>query len=136
MYCELCGSPNDTNIQCISLDALVDILDRSSFRVNETPRGFGGDHIGGGIFRGGHIGRRGIVFFYHCDEQDHIARDCPLSRRPWCAHYRNNIHTTEDCLNLISTWEDHARKIGSNLINYEPNINVITIGGTNTNVHI
>jgi hypothetical protein len=66
-------------------------------------------------------------------------------RRPWCAHCRNNTHSTEDCPDLISKWEDHARKRGANLINYEPrfvaegkepNINIVTRGGTKTGVDI
>jgi hypothetical protein len=69
------------------------------------------------------------------------VRDFPLPRRPWCAHCRNNTHATEDCQDLISKWEYHARKRGANMINYEPramyerggpNINIITRGGENT----
>jgi hypothetical protein len=55
---------------------------------------------------------RGPIHCYNCDEQGNIARDFPLPRRPWCAHCRNNTHTTEDFPDLISKWEDHARKRG------------------------
>jgi hypothetical protein len=82
-------------------------------------------------------------FCYNCDEQGHLARDFPLPRRPWCAHYRNNTHATEDCPDLIAKWEDRARQRGENLINYEPrvvakgrgpNINIITRGGEKTGI--
>jgi hypothetical protein len=44
IYCEFCGSPTHTTNQCRALDALANRLDRSTFRVNETPQGFGGGH--------------------------------------------------------------------------------------------
>jgi hypothetical protein len=42
MYCELCGSPSHNTNQCKALDALVEILDRYAFRVNEGPQGLEG----------------------------------------------------------------------------------------------
>jgi hypothetical protein len=47
----------------------------------------------------------------------------------------------KNCPDLIAKWEDHSRKRGANMINYEPttmverdgpNINIITRGGENT----
>jgi hypothetical protein len=48
VYCELCGSPTHTTKQCHALDALADRLDRSAFRVDKAPQGFGGGHRGRG----------------------------------------------------------------------------------------
>jgi hypothetical protein len=87
IYYELCGSPTHSTIQFRSLDALANILDHSTFRVNETPQGFEGGQQGGGNFRGGKIGRRGIVstttvmnkgilqdiFHFHEDHGVHIV---------------------------------------------------------------
>jgi hypothetical protein len=72
-------------------------------------------------------------------------RDYLLPRIPWCTHYINNTHATEDFPELIMKWEDRVRKRGANLINYEsmpitegkdPNINIITRGGTRTSVDV
>jgi len=38
-YYEFCASITHHTDQCMALDALVDRLDCSTFRVNETPRG-------------------------------------------------------------------------------------------------
>jgi len=71
--------------------------------------------------------------------------DCPLPRRPWCSHCINNTHSIEYFPDLISKWEDRARKRGANLINSEsrpivegrtPNIKIVTIGGTKNSVDI
>jgi hypothetical protein len=37
VHCEFCVSTTHTNNQCRVLDALADRLDRTTFRVNETP---------------------------------------------------------------------------------------------------
>jgi hypothetical protein len=93
----------------------------------------------------GRNGGRGPTHCYNCDEQGNLTRDCPLLRRPWCAHCRNNTHATEDYPELISKWEDHVRQCGDNLINFEPQpiteekepkINIITRGGTRIGVDI
>jgi len=115
------------------------------FRVDEAPQGFGGGHRGRGGFRGRHIGGIGQVSCYNCEEKGHLAGDFPLSIIPWCVPCKNNIHATKDCLELITKWEENARKRGSNLINFEPqpinqekepNINIITRGGTRNGVDV
>jgi hypothetical protein len=98
--------------QCRALDALADRLDRTSFRVNETPQGLGRGRGGGagGDFRGGRTGGRGPSRCYNCDEKGHMARDCPHLRWPWCSHCRTNGHATEDFPELIVKWEDRVRQ--------------------------
>ena len=39
---------------------------------------------------------------YHCDEVEHISRDCPNPRRPQCV--RTTSHATEDCPDLLDKW--------------------------------
>lgn len=73
IYCELCGSPTHTTKQCRALDALADKLDRSAFRVDEAPQGFGGGRRGGEAFIGGRTSRRGPTRCYNCDEQGHLS---------------------------------------------------------------
>jgi hypothetical protein len=116
----------------------------STFRLNETHQGFEGGRQGGGNFGGKNDGR-GPGRCYNCDEKGNIERDCPLPIRPWCSHYRNNTHSTEHFPDLISKWEECARKRGDNMINYDPifvakgkdpNINNVTRGGTKTGVNI
>jgi hypothetical protein len=94
------------------LDALADRLDRSTFRVDEAPQGFGGGHRGGGGFIGGWTGGRGPVHCYNCDEQGNLTRDF---------HFQEDlgVHIAEITLmpprivpNLITKWEDHTRKRG------------------------
>jgi hypothetical protein len=96
VHCELCASTTHTTNQCRVLDALVDKLDRTTFRVNENFQGprrgrGGGDR---GDFRGGRTGGRGPRRCYNCDEKVHMSRDCPRPRWPWCSHYRTNGHAT------------------------------------------
>jgi hypothetical protein len=78
---------------------------------------------------------------YNCNEQGHLAKDCPHPRRPWFSHCRNNGHATEDCPELIAKWEDRVLQQGYNLISSElkrgiegqlPKINIITHGGAKT----
>jgi hypothetical protein len=61
IHCELCGSTMHATNQCRALDVLVDRLDQTAFRVNETPQGprRGPGSGGGGGFRGGRNGGRG-----------------------------------------------------------------------------
>jgi hypothetical protein len=72
-----------------------------------------------------------------------MDRDCPHPRQPWFSHCRTNGHATEDCLELITKWEGHVLKRGTNLISSEikrvsegklPNLNIVTRGGVNTGV--
>jgi hypothetical protein len=121
IHCEFCASTTHTTNQCRALDALADILDRTTFRVNEKPQGPGRGQGGGvgGDFRGGRTGGRGPRRCYNYDEQGHMARYCPHPRRPWCCHYRTNGHTTEDYPELIAKWEDRVRQRGTNLISSE-----------------
>jgi hypothetical protein len=53
IYYELCGSLTHTTKKCHTLDALAYRLERSTFRINEVPPGFGGGCRGGGGFIGG-----------------------------------------------------------------------------------
>jgi hypothetical protein len=138
MYCELFGSPSHNMNQCGAMDALAERLDHSAFIVNEGCQGTGRGHGVGGGYHGGQVGGRGLVNYYNYDEKRNWVRDRPLPRRPWCAHYGNNTHATEDCLEMIDKWQDHARHRGENMINYEPramderggpNVNIITRGG-------
>jgi hypothetical protein len=50
------------------------------------------------------------------------VRDCPLPRRPCCAHCRNNTHATKDYPDLIVKWEDQSKHRGENLINSKPRV--------------
>jgi hypothetical protein len=147
VHCEFCASTMHTTNQCRALDALADRLDRTTFRVNENPQGPGRGRGGGagGDFRGGRTGGRGPSRCYNCDEQGHLARDCPHPRRPWCSHCRTNGHATEDCPELIAKWEDRVRQRGTNLISSEikriskgqfPNLNIVTRGGAKTGVDV
>jgi hypothetical protein len=102
------------------MDSLTKKLDRFAFRFNETPQGFEGVCRCGGNFSGGQTGGQGPILFYNYDEKWHLAIDFPLPRIPWCAHCRNNTHSIEYFPDLISKWEDRARKRGANMINYEP----------------
>ena len=72
VYYEFCVSTTHNTEQCRALDALADRLDRPSYRVNEAPRGRGGG------MRGGRTGGRGPVKSYNCDQEGHVARECPL----------------------------------------------------------
>jgi hypothetical protein len=94
VHCEFCASTTHTTNQCRVLDALADRLDRTTFRVNETPQGPGRGRGGGagGDFRGGRTRGRGPRRCYNCDEKGHMARDCPHLRWPWCSHCRTNGH--------------------------------------------
>jgi hypothetical protein len=147
IHCEFCTSTTHTTNQCRALDALADRLDRTTFRVNENPQGPGRGRGGGagGDFRGGRTGGRGPRRCYNCDEQGHLARDCPHPRQPWCSHCRTNGHATEDCPELIAKWEDRVRQRGTNLISSEikriskgqfPNLNIITQGGAKTGADV
>jgi hypothetical protein len=64
------------------LDALVDRLEQTTFKVNENPQGPGRVQGGGaeGDFRGGITRGRGPSKCYNCDEKGHLARDCPHPR--------------------------------------------------------
>jgi hypothetical protein len=125
----------------------VDRLDRTTFRVNENLQGPGRGRGGGpgGDFIGGRTRGRGPSRCYNCDEQGHLARDCPHPRRPWCSQCRTNGHKTKDCQELITKWEDRVKKRGTNLISSEikriykgqfPNLNIITLGGAKTTTDI
>jgi hypothetical protein len=90
----------------------VKILDRTSFRVNETPQGPGRGQGGevGVDFIGGRTEGRGPSRFYNCDEKGHMARDFPHLRWPWCSHCRTNGHATKDWPELIEKWEDRVHQ--------------------------
>jgi len=83
----------------LSMDSLVDRLDRSTFRVDEGPQWHGGVLIGRGGYQGVRTGRRGPVRCYNFYEKWNLVRYFPLPRRPLCAHYRitpmlpNNLRT-------------------------------------------
>jgi hypothetical protein len=82
IHCEFCASMTHATNQCRALDVLADRLDRTTFRINETPQGPGrgqGGGVGGG-FRGGRNGGRGSSRCYNCNEQGHLARDFPHPR--------------------------------------------------------
>ena len=126
MYYEFCHSSGYNTDKCRALDALVDRLDRSSFRIADgsMTQGGGHDRGGGGGFRGVWArGRGGPPRCFNCNEVGHIAWDCPLPRRPWCSHCRVNTHSTEDCPELIAKWEDRNRQHADNLINSKPRLN-------------
>jgi hypothetical protein len=112
MHCEFCASTIHATNQCRVLDAVADRIDRTSFKVNETPQGLGRGHGGGvrGYFRGGRTRGRGPTTFYNSDEQGHMARDCPHPRQPWCSHCRTNGHTTEDFPEIIEKLEYWVRQ--------------------------
>jgi hypothetical protein len=70
-----------------------------------------------------------------------LARDCPHPRRPWCSHYKTNIHAIEYCPELIAKWENRVQQRGTNLIGSEikriskgqfPKLNIIIRGGEKT----
>jgi hypothetical protein len=65
-----------TTNQCRVLDALVDRLDRTTFRVNENPQGLERGRGGGarGDFKGGRTRGRGPSRCYKYDEEVHMAR--------------------------------------------------------------
>jgi hypothetical protein len=112
IHCELYASTTHATNQCRALDVLVDRLDQTTFRINETPQGPGRGQGGGGRggFRGGRNGGRGLGRCYNYNEQGHLAKDCPPPRRPWCSHCRTNGHATEECPELIVKWEDRVRQ--------------------------
>jgi hypothetical protein len=89
MHSAFCAYTTHTTNQCRALDALTDRLDRTTFRVNETPQGPGRGRGGGagGDFRGGRDGGIGPIIFYSCDEKGHMARDCPHLRCPRCSKF-------------------------------------------------
>jgi len=111
-HCDFCASTTHTTNHCRVLDALANRLDRTTFRVNETPqgprRGRGGG--AGGYFKGGRTVGRGPSKCYNYDEQGHMARDFPHLRWPWCSHCRTNGHATEHCPELIAKWEDRVHQ--------------------------
>jgi hypothetical protein len=98
VHYEFCPSTTHDTNQCRALDALVDRLDRTSFRVNKTPQGLGRGCGGGarGDFKGGRTGGRRPSRFYNYDEKGHMSRDCPHLRRHWFSYYRTNGHANED----------------------------------------
>jgi hypothetical protein len=73
--------------KCRALDALAKILDRTTFRIKETPQGLGRGQGcgGGGGFIGGINGGGGPGRCYNCNEQGHLFRDYPHPRRTWCS---------------------------------------------------
>jgi hypothetical protein len=77
IHYDLCASTTHVANQCRELDALADILDQTSFRVNETPQGPGRGQGGGdgGGFRGRRNGGRGSSRCYKYNEQGHLSRD-------------------------------------------------------------
>jgi hypothetical protein len=90
-------------------------------------------------------GGRGPNRCYKCNEKGHLSRDRPHPRRPWCSHFINNGHATEDFPKLITKWEDRVHQHEANLIILElkreikgqlPNINIITRGGVNTRADV
>jgi hypothetical protein len=108
IHCDLCASTIHATNQCRELDGLDERLDQTTLRMNETPQGPGRGQGGGagGGFRGGRNRGRGMSQFYNCNEQVHLAIDCPHPRQPWFSQCKNNGHATEDCLELIAKWED------------------------------
>jgi hypothetical protein len=76
IHCEVFGSATHATNQFRAFDALIDRLDRMTFRVNETPQGLrrGLGSRGGCGFRGERNGGRGPGQCYNCDEQGHMAR--------------------------------------------------------------
>jgi hypothetical protein len=143
IHCEFCASTMQTTNQCRVLDALVNMLDRTTFRVNENPQGPGRGRGGGarGDFIGGRTKGRGPSICYNYDEKGHMDRDRPHLRSPWCSHCRNNVNATKDFPKLIAKWEDRVRQRGTNLISLEikrvikgrlDNLNIITRGGSKT----
>ena len=74
LYCSFCGSSTHSTDRCRALDALADRLDRTTFRVNETPQGLGRGQGGGvrGDFRGGRIG-----------EEDQVDDTTLMSKAIW-----------------------------------------------------
>jgi hypothetical protein len=120
IHCDFYTSTTHATNQCRALDALSNILDRTTFRINETPlgprRGQGGGARGG--FKGGINGGIGIIC-YNYNEKFHLSRDFPHPRQPWCSYYKNNGHATKDCPDLITKWEDRVRQRESNIISSE-----------------
>jgi hypothetical protein len=82
VHCDFYASTTHTTNQCRVLDALADMLDRTTFRVNENPQGPGRGRGGGarGDFRGGRTGGRGPSICYNYDEQGQLARYFPHPR--------------------------------------------------------
>jgi hypothetical protein len=82
IHCDFFSSTTHATNQCKELDTLVDILDWTTFRVNETPQGLGRGQGGGdgGGFRGGRNGGKGPSRCYKCNEQGHLAIDFPHPR--------------------------------------------------------
>jgi hypothetical protein len=96
MYCELCGSTTHTAKQCHSLDALANILDFSTFRIDEAPQGFGDGQRGEGASRGGRDSGIGPTHYYNFDEQGHPCKRIPTSEETM-------VHTVETIPILLRT---------------------------------
>jgi hypothetical protein len=115
---EFCAYTTHTTNKRRVLDALADRLDRTTFRVNETPqgpeRGQGGG--AGGDFRGGRVWGRVPRRYYNYDEKGHMDIDCPHPRRPWCSHYKTDGHANDEFPELIAKWEDRVCQRRTNLI--------------------
>ena len=90
--------------------------------------------------QGGGTRRRGPLRCNNCDQEGHVARECPLPMTT-VFQRRVNAHATEDCPELIKRWEEINRKWGANLVNAEPrvvetqplpSVAIITLGGKKT----
>jgi len=73
------------------LDALVNRMDRSTLRLNESTRKSEGEG-----YKIGRSGGRGPIRCYNCDEHGNVIRYYPLPKIPWCSHYNDNTHPIEE----------------------------------------